>query len=327
MFLRIAFCLLLFTISISSVLAEKAPEQTYEKITATIGNKEVTWLPHVLSVLMPNRPINHKVENVGVIENSSGQQYFVLHTAPTYGDRNRHHNVEIHKVSYDATNNVRLKYLRTFSEFSISNFSILKGHGVNNQEETILYFETWAGGSHPSTEAVKLVLMEHNSVDITPDKVGKVVKIHDFNDDGISEYVMQRWHHFPDIECFRCLNSISSVLKREKGKFLFACEMATEMFNEHADKYLSDGKEHHKKFISDERVEGYPYEDEITYNYTNAVLRLLQNKNYEKAKAVLKDINEVRKQPFQALNRFIDLAVEHQKSSCPASDVILSGRL
>ncbi|MDJ0893749.1 MAG: hypothetical protein QNJ92_01295 [Alphaproteobacteria bacterium] len=161
-----------------------------------IGPRAANWLPRYLDVLRANRPPRFRLGTVALFAGGTDGRYLGVIWR---GESIQTPRLEFHRFVSSTDGPVRMKYLRAFADREVdlvppSGLEIFKG------ESPVAVVRFGSGGSGLDRYGLRLVQMQRNTVDITPDWAGRVVDVVDLDDDGLLEVVAidPRWAGYFD---------------------------------------------------------------------------------------------------------------------------------
>jgi hypothetical protein len=207
----------------------------HETTAMKVGPAAAPWIPSFIKLLRSRRPPTLHPITIALFRGEANERYLAVSWG-RYGTRAS--SIEFHKVIEGPDDRRQIRFMRALSDWSVR-LVHPSGEVLFPGEPTVAVVSTNRGGSNVGGEEFRLIQMELNTVDITPDWAGRVVDVADIDGDGRDEVVVMdsAWAHYFDGRGAAGPH-LPVVLDRVNGRFVPTCQKYAAIYHRWIDRDL-----------------------------------------------------------------------------------------
>lgn len=202
----------------------------------TLGPDAAPWIRSFIASLRSRRPPTLYPITIALFRGDANERYLAI----TWGNQGTSASrIEFHKVVEGPDGRRQIRFMQALSDWAVD-LEPPSGTILFPGEPTVAVVSTTRGGSNVNAEALWLIQMELNTVDITPDWAGRVVDVADIDGDGKYEVVVMdsTWAHYFDGRGAAGPH-LPVVLDRIHGRFVPACQKYAAVYRRWIDRDLN----------------------------------------------------------------------------------------
>jgi hypothetical protein len=200
-----------------------------------VGPDAAPWIPDFIRLLRSRRPPSLHPISIALFHGDANTRYLAVSWGRA---RNAPSRIEFHKVVEGPDGRRQMHFMRALRDWSVS-LEQPSGRILFPGEPTVAVVSKYGGANNVDGEELRLIQMELNTVDITPDWAGRVVDVADLDGDGKYEVVAMdsAWSHY-FVGGAAAGPHLPVVLDRVNGRFIPACQKYAAIYRRWIDGYL-----------------------------------------------------------------------------------------
>jgi hypothetical protein len=199
---------------------------------ARFGLDAAPWMPQIIAMMNQSRGPGHEPQQIMLMRGAGGQLYLVLSWRRHWGKSW----VEFYRVSELGDGRVRLTFLRQLDEPGTHFIDRASGDRSFPGEAPVVVIVA-GGGNQDCDRTLHLIQLDRNTVEITPELHGmRLTNLLDLDGDGTAELISS----VPGWTCAPRNGGIPVVLRRDDGRFVFACADFPELYQRWRDELLRE---------------------------------------------------------------------------------------